>query len=112
MSLHKRYPKKSSQRVGKLLKLLPIFRSESQKLALVADHTYEEMNMRLITMVLLDCINMSTRKDVAQLLKVKYGWYPELKSLISYINLKGIIDDSSYRRNFDPDKKNEIKHHS
>ncbi len=71
MSLHKRYPKKSFQRSGKLLELLPIFRSKRQKLALVVDHTYEEINVRLVSMVFPDCINMSARKDVAQLLKVK-----------------------------------------
>ena len=40
------------------------------KLAFVAQHTDKKFNVRLVPMVLSDCINMSARNNVAQLLKV------------------------------------------
>jgi hypothetical protein len=51
--------------------LFPIFTSERVKLAFVAQHTHEEISVRFAFMIFPDFINMSTRYNVGQILKVK-----------------------------------------
>jgi hypothetical protein len=70
MSLDKWNSKESFQGIDQFLKLFPIFTSERVKLVFVAQHTHKEIYVRFVLLTLSDFIDMSTRYNVAQLLKV------------------------------------------
>ena len=71
ISLHKRYAEKGFQSICEFLKLIPIFRAKRRYVAIVVQHTHQKINVRLVSMMSADYIDMSARKDVAQILKTK-----------------------------------------
>ena len=70
MSLHKWYSKESFHCVDQFLELFPVFTSERVRLAL-AQQTHKKINVRFVIVVFSDCINMSARDNIGQVLKIK-----------------------------------------